>query len=285
MLTPNHAILGSQMLQGFQRSGPWQIVIECRMVDAPVSIARNLDWNSTAFMTDGNIHSLGGSRARGDEDHSLATRLKREFASRPALEAKLSEIDLGLFIHRYQSDRRGNCFNAPKVTIFNGQSITFSHSTPRPFLTGFVKVLLDSEKHFQPQFQPHIETIPNGVSLQLSVQVVDQNRVELDCVITESVIRSADSLASLPIARPDDPRGEIVIQTPEVYRTNLGSHTQLADHESLCLFSPMGHGKGRKVEGMARFYILTAHLIDDSKMLERFLSAVEHADHHLLEAR
>lgn len=277
MLTPSQRRQSSQVLQGFQRSGPWQIVIECRMVEAPVSIARDLDWDSTAFMTDGNILSLGNSGASGDDDYSLSLRLKREFVSRPALEAKFSEIDLPLFIHRYQSDSRTNCIFAPKVTFFNGQLITISNNTLRPFLTGFVKGPKatefdrgESNTESNP-FQPHVETISNGVSLQLSVQVVDPNRVELDCVITESEIRSANSLASLPIASPDDPRGEIVIQTPEVYCTNLGSHTQLADHESLCLFSPMRHFKDEKSEGMARFYVITAHMIDDSEMLKSFV--------------
>ena len=180
-------------------------------------------------------------------------------------------------LHRYQSDSRTNCIFAPKVTFFNGQLITISNNTLRPFLTGFVKgpkaTEFDrGESNTEPNpFQPHVETISNGVSLQLSVQVVDPNRVELDCVITESEIRSANSLASLPIASPDDPRGEIVIQTTEVYCTNLGSHTQFADHESLCLFSPMRHFKDEKSEGMARFYVITAHMIDDSEMLKSFV--------------
>lgn len=280
-LTPNQHRRASQMLQGFRRSGPWQIAIECRMVEAPVSIARDLDWDSTAFMTEGNILSLSDSGVTGDEHHSFALRLKSEFASRPALEAKLSEIDLPLFIHRYQSDRLAQCLFAPKVTVFNGQSVTIARNTPRSFVTGFVKEPKapdvdspDSTREFG-FFQPHIETIADGVSIQLSLQVAAPNRVELDCVIVESEIRSADSLASLPIASSDDPRGDMVIQTPEVYRTNLGSHTQLADHESLCLLSPKRQFKNGKSEGRARFYIITAHMIDDSEMLESFVRKVE----------
>lgn len=144
-------------------------------------------------------------------------------------------------------------------------------------MTGYVKapkaadlVRVESSTQASP-FQPHVETIQDGVSVKLSIQVVDPNRVELDCVIMESEIRSADSLASLPIASSENPMGEMVIQMPEVYRTNLGSHTQLADHESLCLLSPKRHFKDEKSEGMARFYIITDHMIDDSKMLESFV--------------
>ena len=104
------------------------------MVDAPVSFARSFGWNSTAFAVDGRIlpESLAAPTDNEAMDQSWANRLKKEFAIRPSLEAKLSEIDLPMFIHRYQTHLRSSCFSAPKVTFFNGQidNDIAQHATP-----------------------------------------------------------------------------------------------------------------------------------------------------------
>lgn len=277
-LAPSYARMIREQIRGFQIGGPWQIVIECRMVDAPVSLARSFDWNSTAFAVDGRIlpESLAAQTDSEAMDRSWANRLKKDFAIRPALEAKLSEIDLPMFIHRYQTHIPTSCFSAPKVTFFNGQSITISRNTQRPFVTSFSKAPNDSDANRvkfvsgSSPFQPHIETIPEGVTVQLKAQVLADQRVELDCLITESEIRSADSMSTLPIASNDDPKLQMVIQSPLVQYTNLCSHNTLNDNESVCYFSPRSQTKkGEKPEG--RFYILTVRLIDDSEELKAFV--------------
>ena len=277
-LSQNQARMINEQIRGFELSGLWQITIECRMVDAPVSLARSFDWNSTALAIDGRI--LGESTlAQSDEKASTpswANRLKSEFATRPALEAKLSEVDLAMFIHRYQSQGRASCLSAPKVTFLNGQSATISQTLQRPFVTGFANGPRDLDadrvesREGKGSFQPHIETIPEGVSIQLRPLVVANKQVELDCLITESEIRSADSVSVLPIANSNDLNSPMVIQSPIVQCTNLCSHIKLDDNQSVCFFFPRTQtNMERNPQG--RFYILTARLIDDSKLLEQFV--------------
>ena len=277
MLPQYQARMMAEQIRGFELSGPWQINIECRMVDAPVSLARNLDWDSTAFTIDGRI--LLGNTPQSDpktEEVPWAKRLKSEFATRPALETKLSEIDLAMLIHRYQSHSRTNCFSAPKVTFFNGQSITIANNSLRPFVTGFSKETSApttdraASSRDSTLFQPIIETIPEGVSLRVKAQVVGDNQVELDCLITESEIRSADSVSTLPIASADNPKLQMVIQSPLVQYTNLCSHVTLDDNQSVCFFSPRSQ-QSKEGNPNGRIYILTVHRIDDSEGLKSFV--------------
>jgi general secretion pathway protein D len=83
--------------------------------------------------------------------------------------AILSDIEVFFLIQAAQGDSRTNVLQAPKVTLFNGQSAFVSDTTQRPFVTSVIPVVGD----FAAAHAPVIVVLSEGTSL--SVQAVVSN--------------------------------------------------------------------------------------------------------------
>jgi general secretion pathway protein D len=85
--------------------------------------------------------------------------------------AILSDIEAFFVIQAAQGDTRSNILQAPKVTLFNGQTAFISDTSQRPFVTSIIPVVGD----FAAAQQPVIVVLSEGT--QLSVQgVVSSDR-------------------------------------------------------------------------------------------------------------
>jgi len=86
--------------------------------------------------------------------------------------AILSEIEAFFFIEASQGDRRSNVLQAPKVTLFNGQSAIVSDTSQTPFVISVVPVVGD----FAAAQQPVIVVLNEGTFLNVQAVVSDDRR-------------------------------------------------------------------------------------------------------------
>jgi type II secretory pathway component GspD/PulD (secretin) len=86
--------------------------------------------------------------------------------------AFLSEIQVFMFMEAAQVDRRTNVMQAPKITVFNGQTANITVQDQQFFLTGVQLVQAGAQVFFVPNQQP----FPLGVQLQVTPVVSADRR-------------------------------------------------------------------------------------------------------------
>jgi type II secretory pathway component GspD/PulD (secretin) len=102
--------------------------------------------------------------------------------------AFLSDIQLFMFMEAAQGDRRTNIMQAPKLTLFNGQTATIQIQDFQWFVTNVQVVQNGGQVVFVPQNQP----IPLGVNLAIQAVVsADRRFVRLNIAPTMSNLASA----------------------------------------------------------------------------------------------
>ena len=85
--------------------------------------------------------------------------------------AILSDMELFFFLQASQGNSRQNVLNAPKVTMYDGQSATINDTAQRPFVTSFQPVVGD----FAVAQQPIIVVLNEGTMLNVQ-SVVSQDK-------------------------------------------------------------------------------------------------------------
>src|SRR5206468_363350 len=86
--------------------------------------------------------------------------------------AFLSEIQVFMFLEAAQGDRRTNVLQAPKITLFNGQTSTIQVQDFQWFVTNVQVVQNAGQTVFVPQNQP----IPMGINLAVQAVVSADRR-------------------------------------------------------------------------------------------------------------
>lgn len=104
--------------------------------------------------------------------------------------AILSDIEAFLFVQAAQGDNRTNVMQAPKVTLFDGQSASIQDVSQRPFVTSITPVVGD----FAVAQQPVIVVLNEGTELNVQAVVSDDKRfVRLTLVPFFSQIGDVDT--------------------------------------------------------------------------------------------
>lgn len=86
--------------------------------------------------------------------------------------AFLSDIQVFLFMEAAQGDRRTNVMQAPKITLFNGQTSTITVSDLQFFVTSVSFFLVNGQVVFLPNNTP----IPTGVALTMNAVITADRR-------------------------------------------------------------------------------------------------------------
>lgn len=86
--------------------------------------------------------------------------------------AILSDIEVFLLIQAANGDSRSNILQAPKVTMFNGQTASVFDSAQRPFVVGIIPVVGD----FAVAHQPVVVVLNEGTSLSVQAVVSPDRR-------------------------------------------------------------------------------------------------------------
>ena len=96
--------------------------------------------------------------------------------------AFLSDIQVQMFLEAAQGDRRSNIMQAPRLTMFNGQTASLQISEQAFFLTGVNVFAVNGQIVFQPQNQG----IPVGINLTLQ-PVISSDRRFVRLSINQSI--------------------------------------------------------------------------------------------------
>ena len=128
--------------------------------------------------------------------------------------AILSDIEVFFLLQAAQGDTRTNILQAPKVTLFNGQTAFVSDTSQRPFVTSVIPVVGD----FAAAHQPVIVVLNEGTSLSVQAVVSSDRRfVRLTLVPFFSQIGDVDTFtfngrvttdSGTVVEDPDDPDNE-----------------------------------------------------------------------------
>jgi type II secretory pathway component GspD/PulD (secretin) len=86
--------------------------------------------------------------------------------------AFLSDIQVAMFMEAAQGDRRTNVMQAPKITVFNGQTANISVGDELYFLTSINVIQVNGQMVFQPQQNPQ----PYGVFMTVTPVVSADRR-------------------------------------------------------------------------------------------------------------
>ena len=88
-------------------------------------------------------------------------------------------------IDRCMADKRSNVLQAPKVTVFSGQTALVSATSKSPFVVG-VKPVVGA---FATAYQPQIRVVSEGTTLRLRAVAERSGEVRLDFAATLSKIQ------------------------------------------------------------------------------------------------
>ncbi len=103
--------------------------------------------------------------------------------------AFLNEIQVYMFMELAQGDRRINVMQAPKVTLFNGQTATLSVSDQQFFVASVQVISVNGQLVFVPQNTP----IPIGVNITVQAVVsADRRFVRLNLPVTLTTNQSTN---------------------------------------------------------------------------------------------
>ncbi|MCI0742521.1 MAG: hypothetical protein L0Y72_26105 [Gemmataceae bacterium] len=112
--------------------------------------------------------------------------------------AFLSDIQVFMFMEAAQGDRRTNVMQAPKLTVFNGQTATLTVADQQFFLTSVSLIQANAQLFFSPNNQP----FPLGVTLTVTPVVsADRRFVRINLVPALTNLASA-TVPLIPVQIP-----------------------------------------------------------------------------------
>ncbi len=187
----------ADLLKTWEASGLGQISVECRFITAEqdIATAAGLVWqyheadSALTQETSPLPIATGAPRLR-------ATTSVREFV--PVGIAALTAKQTRRLLDRGQSDRRVNVLQAPKLTLFNGQTAGVVDITQRPFVVG-------TKADRQGTQQPNLCVLEEGIKVTFRpVHSVDQSQVRfsgrLEFSSIDDVRKSQMMVAGKPTA-------------------------------------------------------------------------------------
>ena len=153
--------------------------------------------------------------------------------------AFLSDIQMFLYLEAVQGDNRTHITQAPKLTLFNGQTATLSVQTSETFLTQIQ--LIPNIGNGNPIFVPQQQAVPVGVQLTLqAVITADRRFVRLSLNPTLSVF-TPGPVMTFPVVVPLFPGVQIdgvspnpvtltqLMQQPSVQTINVATTVLVPD--------------------------------------------------------
>jgi type II secretory pathway component GspD/PulD (secretin) len=175
--------------------------------------------------------------------------------------AFLNDIQVFMFLEAAQGDQRTHIMQAPKLTVFNGQTANIDVQDQMFFLTGVSVAQAGSQTFFVPQNQP----FPVGVGMQVTPVVsADRRFVRLNLVPQISNLISAN-IPLIPVQVPipqlfDAPNGQgfisgqpvifqMFFQQPSFTTINLNTTVNVPDGGTVLLGGLKTMAEGRNEFG------------------------------------
>jgi len=235
----------TEQLDAMARSGPQQIAIQLRILQVDLAAATPIEWRAPSIAGQGRTSGAG-----------------------PMLIAQIVETQLGALVRAAEQNPLGNMLMAPRVTTFNGQTVTVTNRTQRPFATGVVPA--DNGR-----WRPRVETFDDGLKTTMRSVATETGTIELSIDLENSEI-GAVRLVNLPVSVAGGPRGDkpmVTLQMPTVRSDSLRMTVELAEGESLLIaaprsFDPRGGKEAAEASNTTLLYAFTPRKIAGTDRLE-----------------
>jgi beta-lactamase regulating signal transducer with metallopeptidase domain len=203
--TRQHEVL-SQTLEIWKNGEPQQVVVEARIIQSNVKTASTIDWAGRRLEAM-NVRGIG-----------------------PAIAARITDQELIDLIIAVQDESRSNILFAPKVTCFEGQTVTIADQVQHPFITG-----VDPKE--DGSLQPVVSFVEEGLKFVLTPRVGDNGSVTLAFEVIASNIGKV-SYANLPMRFPGGADPHLTVQVPATEQFSVGSTVKLKAGESVVVAIP-----------------------------------------------
>jgi beta-lactamase regulating signal transducer with metallopeptidase domain/type II secretory pathway component GspD/PulD (secretin) len=154
----------------------------------------------------------------------------------PAMQEIIGEREAMDLLEAAQRHPKTNVLQAPKVTLFNGQSARIEDSVQRPFVVGVTPVEAGDSKALKPM----VRVFSEGTSIRLRPVAQKDGPIRLDFDLELSQIFDVET-AEFPTGPGKEP---ITVQIPEVATTLLSTTVEMIAEQTLVLSVPKtGNGK------------------------------------------
>jgi beta-lactamase regulating signal transducer with metallopeptidase domain len=166
----------------------------------------------------------------------------------------LDQHKMAKLIRYFQSNEQTSLLQAPKVTVFSGQTATLTSESKTPFVTGVHYI----KGEFATAAQPNFTVLPEGMKMDLQTRVLDDETVALRCQL---VLSSIDGVSQATL-----PGSEVTVQTPKATRRTLRVGCSLKLGETL-LIAPVA---GARNDNQKTYYFaISAHEISQTAETKR----------------
>lgn len=181
--------------------------------------------------------------------------------------AILSDIEVYMMLQAAKGDTRTNILQAPKVTLFNGQTALVNDTSQRPFVTGIIPVVGD----FAAAQMPVVVVLNEGTQLSVNAVATDDRRfVRLTLVpffsqigdVEEFTFEGSETTTTgTPVVDPTDPdrtlpdgatteRRGSTVQLPTFASTSINTTVSVPDGGTVLLGGIKRLQEGRNERGV-----------------------------------
>jgi beta-lactamase regulating signal transducer with metallopeptidase domain len=221
----------AQALALLREFGFRQVTIQVRMLSGPPELLEKLraKWSAAEPAALADTQPSGISAAfdyqplerpastRPGDSWTRATSIVEK--NMPVLYAVVDASQAEALLESGQAHPRVNVLQAPRVTVFNGQSATVMDATHRPFVVGVKPVTGSGPTAHEPQ----IRVVTEGTTIRMRPVLRDGGTLQLDYEFTLSRIRGVET-AKIPQGRDAEP---LTVQVPEVASLRFGTSLEL----------------------------------------------------------
>jgi hypothetical protein len=203
-------------LDAFRKFGTAEIAVEVRFITLLDEEHQRVfpDWTMSPLTADeaspansGGVQPASFDRPLGSHEGTSVARAQLLVETNAPMRFRIMDKERGEeLINRRQRDTRSNVLQAPKVTVFNGQTASVSDTSHRQFVVGVISVGADA-------LRPQIRDVSEGTTLQLR-PVADRRSgaIHLDFAAKFSQIQQVETVTAS--ARPGGKAA--TIQIPKV---------------------------------------------------------------------
>lgn len=193
-----------------------QIAIETRFVTIPDDELQQVlpDWSpltvdEAALASSNAVWPASFDRPLESHEGTCVARAQLLTEKNPPVRFRIMNKDQGeKLIERCQNNARSNILQAPKVTVFNGQTACVSDIAQRPFVVGVAPV---EGQEATGTRQPQTRVVSEGTMLQLRPIADQLGTIHLDFAATFSSIQKVDTVNFTPAST-----NRTTLQIPEV---------------------------------------------------------------------
>ena len=204
---------------------------------------------------------LEGDTRAGAAVHRLC---KADVHTWPVFESSLEKEQLTKFLQR----NAGKVTQSPTVTLFDGSGGVISDHALRPFVTNVLPIK-STEDDGLVAHQPVISLLPDGTSMTISSELIDDNQFRISGDLVFSQIKEVNTFTFHPdgsLPKPGEELSEgVTIQLPVVSASKLDFDSTIKADQTLALRT-----RNPMAPDLDLIFLITPTLVDDPTLPEPY---------------